>query len=143
MLTRLLDLLKSKGITVLCTSLTGAGDSEQQSEAGISSLMDTWLLVRNLESGGERNRGLYILKSRGMAHSNQVRDFVLCDQGVKLIEPYVGMGTVLTGSARAAQEARERAAAEENNDRERSVLEASQEPKQRPHLGCQRGLGTE
>ncbi len=127
MLTRLLDLLKSKGITVFCTSLTAAGESEQQSESSVSSLMDTWLLVRNLESGGERNRGLYILKSRGMAHSNQVREFILSDQGIKLVDPYVGLGTVLTGSARAAQEARERAeaqAAEETKDRERLVLEA-------------------
>lgn len=127
MLTRLLDLLKAKEITALCTSLTTADESDEQSGVGISSLMDTWLLVRNLESGGERNRCLYILKSRGMGHSNQVREFVLSDQGIQLVDPYVGLGTVLTGSARVAQEARERAealAAEQNADRERAALEA-------------------
>jgi circadian clock protein KaiC len=111
MLSRLLDFLKSKQITLLCTSLTGGGDNEQQSEVGISSLMDTWLLVRNLEANGERTRGLYVLKSRGMAHSNQVREFVLSDKGIELIDVYVGAGAVLTGSARVAQEARERAEA--------------------------------
>jgi circadian clock protein KaiC len=127
MLSRLLDLLKSRQTTLLCTSLTGGGDNEQQSEVAISSLMDTWLLVRNLEAGGERNRGLYILKSRGMAHSNQVSEFVLSDKGIELVEPYVGLGTVLTGSARVAQEARERAealAAEQVAARERAVAEA-------------------
>lgn len=108
MLSRLLDFLKSKQITLPCTSLTGGGDNEQQSEVGISSLMDTWLLVRNLEANGERNRGLYILKSRGTAHSNQVREFVLSERGIELIDVYVGE---LTGSARIAQDARERAAA--------------------------------
>lgn len=111
MLTRMLDFLKSKQITSFFTSLTGSGDSEQQSEVGISSLMDTWLLLRNLEANGERNRGLYVMKSRGTAHSNQVREFVLSDRGIELIDVYVGEGTVLTGSARVAQEARERAEA--------------------------------
>lgn len=111
MLARLFDFFKSKQITLLCTSLTAENESEQQSEVGISSLIDTWLLVRNLEVNGERNRGLYILKSRGMAHSNQVREFVLSRKGIQLINAYVGLGTVLTGSARLAQEARERAEA--------------------------------
>jgi circadian clock protein KaiC len=111
MLSRLLDFLKAKQITLLCTSLTGGGDDEQQSEVGISSLMDTWLLVRNLEANGERNRGFYVLKSRGMAHSNQVREFVITGKGIDLVNVYVGEGTVLTGSARIAQEARERAEA--------------------------------
>ena len=71
--------------------------------------MDTWLLLRNLEANGERNRGLYVMKSRGTAHSNQVREFVLSDHGIELIDVYVGEGTVLTGSARIAQESRERA----------------------------------
>jgi circadian clock protein KaiC len=127
MLSRLLDVLKAKQTTLLCTSLTGGGDNEQQSEVGISSLMDTWLLVRNLEAGGERNRGLYILKSRGMAHSNQVSEFVISDKGIKLMEPYIGLGTVLTGSARVAQEARERAealAADQTLVHERALLEA-------------------
>lgn len=134
MLARLIDIVKARQTTLLCTSLTGAGDDEQQSEVGISSLMDTWLLVRNLEAGGERNRGLYVLKSRGVAHSNQVREFVLSDRGIDLVDVYTGSGAVLTGSARAAQETRERAdaaaASEEIEskrreiERERTVLEA-------------------
>ncbi|HJT89472.1 MAG TPA: ATPase domain-containing protein, partial [Bryobacteraceae bacterium] len=108
MLARLIDFLKSRQITLVATSLTAAGDAGEESEVGISSLMDTWLLVRNLENNGERNRGLYILKSRGMAHSNQVREFVLSEKGIQLVDVYVGAGTVLTGSARLAQQARER-----------------------------------
>ena len=108
-LSRLTDLLKARHITTIFTSLTAGGDSEEQSEVGISSLMDTWLLVRNLESEGERNRGLYVLKSRGMSHSNQVREFVLTDQGIKLLDVYAGQGKLLTGTARLAQEERERA----------------------------------
>lgn len=109
MMARLIDFLKSKQITFLATSLTAGGDNEQQSEIGISSLMDTWILVRNMEANGERNRGLYILKSRGMAHSNQVREFVLSDKGLRLVDVYTGQGLVLAGSARLSQEARERA----------------------------------
>ena len=104
-LARLTDLLKTRHITTLYTSLTAGGDSEQQSEAGISSLMDTWLLVRNLENDGERNRGLYILKSRGMGHSNQVREFVLSEKGIQLLDVYARQGRLLTGTARVAQEA--------------------------------------
>ena len=109
MLARLIDFLKMKQITLLSTSLTAGGDSEEQSEVGISSLMDTWILVRNLENNGERNRGLYILKSRGMPHSNQVREFVLSAKGIRLVDVYTGQGSVLTGSARLAQLAREQA----------------------------------
>lgn len=109
MLARLIDFLKRKQITLLSTSLTAGGDSEEQSEVGISSLMDTWILVRNLENNGERNRGLYILKSRGMPHSNQVREFVLSAKGIRLVDVYTGQGSVLTGSARLAQLAREQA----------------------------------
>ncbi len=107
-LSRLIDFLKLNRITMLCTSLTAGGDHEQQSEIGISSLMDTWLLLRTIETNGERNRCLYILKSRGMAHSNQVREFVLTGGGIHLIDVYTGSGTVLTGSARIAQIERER-----------------------------------
>ena len=134
MLARVIDLLKSKQITLLCTSLTSAGDAEQQSEVGISSLMDTWLLVRNLETGGERNRGLYVLKSRGMAHSNQIREFVLSSTGMQLVDVYTGPGVVLTGSARVSQEAQERAdalaarqeveAKQRAIERDRAVVEA-------------------
>jgi len=109
MLTRLIDFFKNAGITTIFTSLTSGGEVLEQTEVGVSSLMDTWLLVRMLESNGERNRILYILKSRGMAHSNQMREFVLSDKGINLVDVYVGPGTVLTGSARLQQEAKDRA----------------------------------
>jgi circadian clock protein KaiC len=110
MLVRLVDFLKLKQITSLFTSLTSGGSTLEQTDVAISSLIDTWLLVRDIELGGERNRGLYILKSRGMAHSNQIREFLLTDHGVELRDVYIGPGGVLTGSARLAQEASERAA---------------------------------
>jgi circadian clock protein KaiC len=108
MLMRLIDYLKNKQVTVVFTSLTGGGDALEQSEVGISSLMDTWLLVRMLESEGELNRLLYVLKSRGMAHSNQMREFRFSDDGIDLVDVYVGPGKVLTGSARLNQEVRDR-----------------------------------
>ena len=108
MLTRVIDFLKNEGATSLFTSLTTGGSDLEQSEVGISSLMDTWLLVRVLETNGERNRLLYVLKSRGMAHSNQMREFQLYDEGIRLVDVYVGPGTVLTGSARLAQETKDR-----------------------------------
>ncbi|RPI27097.1 MAG: circadian clock protein KaiC, partial [Acidobacteria bacterium] len=110
MLTRLIDFLKNRQITSLFTSLSEAGTAQEQSEVGISSLMDTWLLVRAVESANERNRILYVLKSRGMAHSNQMREFLLTDNGIRLLDVYVGPGTVLTGSARLAQESKDREA---------------------------------
>ena len=81
---------------------------DEDSGMGVSSLMDTWLLLRNVESNGERNRLLFVLKSRGTAHSNQVREFLLTDHGVELADVYVGPGGVMTGSARVSQQARER-----------------------------------
>ena len=96
--------------TALLTSLTTGSHVIEQSEVGISSLIDTWLLVRDIETDGERTRGLYILKSRGMAHSNQIREFLLTDHGVELRDVYIGPSGVLTGSARLAQEAQEQAA---------------------------------
>ena len=111
MLTRLIDLFKSREITTMFTSLTSAEAAPEATEVGVSSLIDTWLLLRNLECNGERNRGLYVLKSRGMAHSNQIREFVLTSHGVELLNVYVGPSGVLTGTARVAQEARERAEA--------------------------------
>jgi circadian clock protein KaiC len=110
MLMRLIDFLKAQQITALFTSLTHGGSSLEQTQVGISSLVDTWLLTRDIELGGERNRGMYVLKSRGMAHSNQIREFLLTDLGVELKDVYVGPDGVLTGSLRLAQEARERAA---------------------------------
>ena len=108
MLARLIDFLKANQITALFTNLSHGGSLEQ-TEFGISSLMDTWLLLRDIELGGERNRGMYILKSRGMAHSNQIREFLLTDKGIELIDVYLGQGGVLTGAARSAQEAQEKA----------------------------------
>ena len=108
MLTRLVDFLKTQGITAIFTSLTAAGELEA-SEADVSSLMDTWLLLKNIEVGGERNRALYVLKSRGMEHSNQIREFVLTDDGLRLLDVYLGPEGVLTGSARVSQEMREKA----------------------------------
>jgi circadian clock protein KaiC len=109
LLTRLIDYFKTKQITTFFTSLTVGERSEEATDIGISSLMDTWLLVRDMESNGERNRVLYVLKSRGMAHSNQVREFRLTDRGIDLVDVYVGPGGVLTGTARLAQQAREAA----------------------------------
>jgi circadian clock protein KaiC len=126
MLTRLLDYLKGRQITSIFNSLVEGGHSELQSEIGVSSLMDSWILLRNLEHNGERNRGLFILKARGIAHSNQIREFILTDHGVELKDVYVGTEGVLTGSARAAQEAREKAAAQirrEATDRKKRELE--------------------
>jgi circadian clock protein KaiC len=106
---RLVDYLKGEGITTLMTTLTSAGGPLEQTEVNISSLIDTWLLLRDIEAGGERNRGLYILKSRGMAHSNQIREFRLTDCGIELLDVYLGPDGVLTGSARLSQEARAQA----------------------------------
>jgi circadian clock protein KaiC len=100
MLTRQVDFLKMRGVTALFTSL----DADQQ----IASLADTWLLLKTMEGNGELNRLLYVLKSRGMAHSNQIREFLLTSEGIELADVYVGPQGVLTGSARQAQEAQER-----------------------------------
>jgi len=110
MVTRLIDFLKARQITSLFASLTHEGSAFQQSEMTISSLMDTWLLLQNIESGGERNRGLYVLKSRGMAHSNQIREFVMSNDGIDLLDAYIGPGGMLVGTAREADSARETAA---------------------------------
>jgi circadian clock protein KaiC len=104
MLLRLVDFLKMKHITAFFTSLTSAGENLENSDVYVSSLIDTWLLLRDIEIGGERNRGLYVLKSRGMAHSNQIREFKLTDNGIELVDVYVGDDGVLTGSARLSRE---------------------------------------
>jgi circadian clock protein KaiC len=113
MLMRLIDFFKSQQITAVFTSLVHGGDYLEATDVGVSSIMDTWLLLRDMEVGGERNRVVYVLKSRGMAHSNQLREFLLTSQGVELIDVYVGPAGVVTGSARLAQEAREQASAVE------------------------------
>lgn len=107
MLLHLVDFMKMKQITAFFTSLTTAGENTEFTEVSISSLIDTWLLLRDIEIGGERNRGLYVLKSRGMAHSNQIREFKLTDQGIELLDVYIGPEGVLTGSARLSQEAKD------------------------------------
>jgi len=124
------DFLKSRRITALFVSLTTDQHNPEQTEVGISSLMDTWLLLRNLETNGERNRGLYVLKSRGMPHSNQIREFTLTNHGAQLREIYTGVAGVLTGTARIAQEARERAeilARQQENDRKRRELQSKRQ----------------
>jgi circadian clock protein KaiC len=111
MLMRLLDFLKVAGITAIFISLTSGGTELERTTVGISSLTDTWILLRDLELNGERNRCLYVLKSRGMAHSNQLREFVITGQGLRLLPVYIGPGGVLTGSSRVTQESAERAEA--------------------------------
>jgi circadian clock protein KaiC len=119
MLIRLIDFLKQQGITALLTNLTSGGGALEKTDVEISSIVDTWLLMRDIELEGERNRSLYVLKSRGMAHSNQLREFLLTERGIDLLDVYVGPGGVLTGSSRLSQEARERAAALERQQNER------------------------
>jgi circadian clock protein KaiC len=110
MLMRQIYYLKSAGITAVMTVLSEEGELAHRIQS-ISSLVDTWLEVVMLEAFGERNRGLYVLKSRGMGHSNQIREFLLSDSGVSLVPVVVGAGGVLTGSARVAAQSAERAAA--------------------------------
>jgi len=134
MLMRLIDFLKDCEITSFMTSLTAGGDNLEQSEVNISSLIDTWILLRDAELNGERNRVLHVLKSRGMAHSNQLREFVMTRERIKLIPAYIGSGGVLTGSSRVAQAAREEAEAlvrqeevqrrQQELDRKRRALQA-------------------
>ncbi|WP_091162820.1 circadian clock protein KaiC [Mucilaginibacter sp. P19] len=108
MLIRLIDFLQDEQITVMFTALSLNTVVSEQTDEGVSSLVDTWLLVRDIESNGERNRGLYIMKSRGMSHSNQVREFTITDKGLSLVDVYLGPDGVLTGSAREAQKLREK-----------------------------------
>jgi len=134
MLVRLIDFLLDQQITVLFTALSSNTTVNEQTDEGVSSLVDTWLSVRDIEHNGERNRGLYIMKSRGMKHSNQVREFIITDKGIDLVDVYLGPEGILTGSAREAQKLLEqndaalRANAIDVKDREierkRKVLEA-------------------
>ena len=110
MLTRMVDFLKTQQVTAVFTSLTAGGGALEASEADVSSLMDSWILLRSIEVGGEMNRALYVLKSRGMDHSNQIREFLLTNDGLRLLDVYLGPEGVLTGSARMTQEGREKAA---------------------------------
>jgi len=135
MMTRLIDFFKTQRITALITSLTADSPFLETVEVGVSSLMDTWLLLRDVQNGAERNRLLHLVKSRGMAHSNQVREFLLTDHGVELRDVYAGpSGDLLAGSARDALEAQEKAQAlvreqeiegkEQELERKRQALEA-------------------
>jgi circadian clock protein KaiC len=134
MLLRLIDFLKSRQITAMFVNLTAGGNAWERTDVGISSLIDTWILLRDIELAGERNRGIYVLKSRGMKHSNQIREFLITSEGIELQDVYVGAEGVLTGSMRAAQEDREKAAAQSHAQemqrrqrelaRKRAVLEA-------------------
>src|SRR5450631_3231178 len=110
MVTRLIDYLKAGQVTSLFTSLTQGGHVLAQSEMAMSSLMDAWILLQDFEGNGERNRVLYVLKARGMAHSNQIREFLISDRGIDVVDAYIGPSGVLTGSARAAQSSLEKAA---------------------------------
>jgi circadian clock protein KaiC len=133
-LLRLIDLLKQRQVTGFFLSLAHDGKPLESTDIGVSSIMDTWVILRDIESNGERNRGLCILKSRGMAHSNQIREFRLTNHGVELTDVYLGPGGLLTGAAREVQEARERAEAltraeerqhrEREMERKRAVIEA-------------------
>ena len=134
MLTRMVDFLKTQQITAIFTSLTAGSGSLEASEADVSSLMDSWLQLKSIEVGGELNRALYVLKSRGMAHSNQIREFLLTDDGLRLLDVYLGPEGVLTGAARVSLEGRERAAGTSRRqqqetrrrelDRKRQIFEA-------------------
>jgi circadian clock protein KaiC len=108
MLMRLIDFLQEEQITVMFTALTLNTIINEQTDEGVSSLVDAWLLVRDIESNGERNRGMYVMKSRGMKHSNQVREFLITDDGLSLVDVYMGTAGILTGSAREAWQLEER-----------------------------------
>jgi circadian clock protein KaiC len=134
MLIRLIDYLQGEQITVMFTALSLNTVANEQTDEGVSSLVDAWLSVRDIEFNGERNRGMYIMKSRGMKHSNQVREFIITDKGLDLVEVYLGPEGVLTGSAREAQKIleetgsllRENATGRKDREilRKRKVLEA-------------------
>ena len=146
MVTRLIDFLKDGQVTSLFTSLTHGGHALQQSEIAMSSLMDAWLLLQDLEGNGERNRVLYVLKSRGMAHSNQVREFLISDQGIDLVDAYIGPDGVLTGASRVAQAARENAemlASEQEAARRKRELERKRETLEQRIAGMRAAHETE
>ena len=108
-LLRIVDLLKEREITGLFVNLVSADSNRETTQVEVSSLIDTWILLQDIESSGERNRGIYILKSRGMAHSNQIREFLITNAGIQLRHAYLGPAGVLTGSARIALESAEKA----------------------------------
>jgi circadian clock protein KaiC len=128
MLLRVIDFLKGRGVTAVFTHLMHGQDGNVQTESGLSSLMDAWVLLLNREVNGEFNRELYLLKARGTAHSNQVREFIMSDDGLKLVPPYLGENGALTGSARKNEEARSRRT---EMQRKADVLRAQQQIQQK------------
>jgi circadian clock protein KaiC len=129
MATRLIDMLKAAGVTACFTALTSGHVETEQTDLGISSLIDTWIVLRTHDESGERNRLLTIVKSRGMPHSNQSCEFVMSREGVELVDTYLGPAGVLTGSMRLAQEAREKAALRAHSqdvERQRHIVATKQ-----------------
>ena len=120
MLLRLIDFLQGEGITVMLTALMGMVD--EQMDEGVSSLVDTWISVKDLESNGERNRALYVMKSRGMKHSKQVREFVITDRGLKLVEIYIGPSGILIGSEREEQKLQKLSGKDLKDQQERKLM---------------------
>ena len=127
---RMIDMLKSRGITAVFTSLREDGEIDQGSAIGVSSLMDAWIKLLNVEANGERARTLYVIKARGMRHSNQLREFTMSSEGIALVDAYIGPAGVLTGTARVVQEAAEAAAAlrraQESRRRQREAVRRRQ-----------------
>ncbi|MET0257472.1 MAG: ATPase domain-containing protein, partial [Methylobacterium sp.] len=125
-LLRMVDMLKSRGITAVFTSLRTDGAFDQAGDLGLSSMMDAWIKLQDVDANGERTRTLYVIKARGMSHSNQVREFQMSASGVRLVDAYVGPAGVLTGTARIVQEAEEQAALQrrrqDSQRRRREVL---------------------
>ncbi len=108
-LMRMIDLLKGRGITAVFTSLRSERGGEPADDLGVSSLMDAWIKLLHVEANGERSRTLYVIKARGMGHSQQVREFLMSATGISLVEAYIGPAGVMTGTARLVQEAQEKA----------------------------------
>nr|WP_210301894.1 circadian clock protein KaiC [Methylobacterium brachythecii] len=129
-LLRMVDMLKGRGITAVFTSLRTDGSFDQVGDLGLSSLMDVWVKLQDIDANGERTRTLYVIKARGMSHSNQVREFQMSAKGVKLVDAYVGPAGVLTGTARLVQEAEEQAATlrrrQDSERRKREVVRRRQ-----------------
>jgi len=111
-LLRMIDLIKARGITAVFTTLRGDGSLMRDDDLGVSSLMDAWIKLQNLEANGERTRTLYVMKARGMSHSNQIREFLMSTGGIRLVDAYIGAAGVLTGTARLIQETQEKAVSE-------------------------------
>ncbi|MFB0492922.1 circadian clock protein KaiC [Methylobacterium sp. OAE515] len=125
-LLRMIDLIKTRGITAVFTTLRGDGSLVKEDDLGVSSLMDAWVKLQNMEANGERTRTLYVIKARGMSHSNQVREFLMSSNGIRLVDAYIGPAGVLTGTARMVQEAREMAETQRRlHETERKIREVA------------------